>query len=384
MRAAIFHGVGKPLSIETLEPFPPGPLDVVVRITASGLCHSDLRVVDGLSPAPAPMILGHEGTGVVEQIGPLVTRVRPGDRVVGSFMPICGTCPNCIAGRPNLCGSIATRMPTVRARLDGADVTAHAALGMFSDVATCHETSLVAVESDADDAELALIGCAVTTGVGAVLNTARVEPGSAVAVIGCGGVGQAVLQGARIASASQIIAVDPAPLKREVATVSGATDVIDAGAGDFVEQILALTKGRGVDYVFDVVGAPDTVVQAMAACRPGGTTVVIGLTATDAVAPLPLNRLVMQEKKLLGSVYGSADVRREFPRLLALVQAGRLDLGSLVSKTLPLERVNAGYEAMRNGSAIRTVIVAQSDGHRVTHDGVSDAVAETLVDSTLP
>jgi S-(hydroxymethyl)glutathione dehydrogenase/alcohol dehydrogenase len=372
MRAAVFQGVGRPLSIESLDPVPPGPSDVVVRVTASGLCHSDLRVIDGLSPSPTPMILGHEGTGIVEEVGPLVTGVRPGDRVIGSFMPICGVCPNCVAGHPNLCESIAARMFTVRARLDDADVIAHAALGMFSDVTTCHETSLVAVESDADDAELALIGCGVTTGVGAVLNTAKVTPGSSVAIIGCGGVGQSVVQGARVASASRIIAIDPVPLKREVACTSGATDVIDPADGDVAEQIRALTKGRGVDYVFDVVGSGATVVSALAATRPGGTTVVLGLGAVDATAAVPLNPLVMQEKKLLGSVYGSADVRREFSRLLSLMAAGRLDLGSLISKTLPISQINVGYEAMRNGSAIRTVVLPGGDdvnegARRATH-----------------
>jgi S-(hydroxymethyl)glutathione dehydrogenase/alcohol dehydrogenase len=216
---------------------------------------------------------------------------------------------------------------------------------------------VVKVETDLPDEQLALIGCGVTTGVGAALNTARIVPGSSVAVIGCGGVGQSVVQGARIAGAGRIIAVDPVELKRKTAEQLGATDLVDPGAGDPVEQVKALTGGRGADYAFEVIGLPETVQQAFATARRGGTVVVVGMPRIEAQVTLPGFPLFFEEKKILGCLYGSAQVRRDFARLIGLVEAGRLDIGAMVSRRIKVDEVNDAFRAMEAGEVIRSVIV---------------------------
>ncbi|HZJ26227.1 MAG TPA: zinc-binding dehydrogenase [Acidimicrobiia bacterium] len=220
-----------------------------------------------------------------------------------------------------------------------------------------HDSSLVKVETDLPDEQLALIGCGVTTGVGAALNTARVEPGSTVAVIGCGGVGQAVIEGARIAGAARIIAIDPVELKRKAAEQLGATDLVDPSAGDPIAAVQGLTGGRGADYAFEVIGLPETIQQAWGTARRGGTVIVVGMPRLDSQVTLPGFGLFFEEKKLLGCVYGSAQVRRDFPRFVGLVESGRLDLGSLVSRRIQLEDVNDAFRAMQAGEVIRSVIV---------------------------
>jgi S-(hydroxymethyl)glutathione dehydrogenase/alcohol dehydrogenase len=229
-------------------------------------------------------------------------------------------------------------------------------LGTFSSVMTVDEASVVRVETDLPDAQLALIGCGVTTGVGAALNTARVRPGSTVAVLGCGGVGQAVIQGARIAGAGRIIAIDPQPLKRKMATQLGATDVVDPSAGDPVEQVKALTGGRGVDYAFEVIGLPETIVTTYNLARRGGEVIVVGMARYDAQFTLPAFDVFYSQKTLKGSKYGSAQVRRDFPRFVDLIETGRLDISSMVSKTIKLDGVNDAFRAMEAGEVIRSVI----------------------------
>jgi S-(hydroxymethyl)glutathione dehydrogenase/alcohol dehydrogenase len=358
MRAAIFVGQEQPLSVEDVEQLPPGPKDVVVRVGASGVCHSDLSVVHGYVPLPPPTILGHEGTGIVEEVGPEVTSVKKGDRVIAAFTPACGLCFWCRHDQSNLCEhSFAFGMAPKAKRSDGSVATAFTGLGTFSDVMTVHEASVVKVETDLPDEQLALIGCGVTTGVGAALNTAQIRPGSTVAVIGCGGVGQAVVQGARIAGASRIIAVDPVELKRKTAEQQGATDLVDPGDGDSVAQVQALTGGRGVDYSFEVIGLPETVVQAYGMARRGGTAVVVGMPRMDSQVTLPGFQLFYDEKKLLGCVYGSAQVRRDFQRFIDLIETGRLDVGSMVSARIGLDDVNDAFRAMEAGEVIRSVIV---------------------------
>lgn len=357
MRAAIFVGQDQPLAVEDVDAAAPGPRDVVVRVGASGVCHSDLSVVHGYVPLPPPVILGHEGTGVVEEVGAEVTRVKVGDRVIASFVPACGTCWYCLGGQSNLCESSFSSSMTPRAtRAEGGHCTAFTGLGTFAEAMTVDESAVVKVESELPDEQLALIGCGVTTGVGAALNTAKVEPGSTVAVIGCGGVGQAVIQGARIAGASRIIAVDPVELKRKTSEQLGATDLVDPGAGDAVGQVKALTVGRGVDYAFEVIGLPETVVQAYAMARRGGTAVVVGMPRFDAQVTLPGFQLFYDEKKLLGCVYGSAQVRRDFQRFISLIETGRLDVGSMVSRRIALDEVNDAFRAMQAGEVIRSVI----------------------------
>jgi S-(hydroxymethyl)glutathione dehydrogenase/alcohol dehydrogenase len=230
-------------------------------------------------------------------------------------------------------------------------------LGTFAEMMVVDEEALVKVETDLPDEQLALIGCGVTTGVGAALNTAQVKPGSTVAVIGCGGVGQAVIQGARIAGASRIFAVDPVELKRKTAEQLGATDLIDPAQGDPISQVQALTGGRGADYAFEVIGLPETILQAYAMARRGGTVTVVGAARMDSQVTFGGFQLFYEEKKLLGCIYGSAQVRRDFPRFIALTETGRLDLGSMVSRRIQLDEVNDAFRAMQAGEVIRSVIV---------------------------
>ncbi len=356
MRAAIFTGSPE-LSVEDVTAIEPGPSDVVVRIGASGVCHSDVSASNGTLPIPAPCILGHEGAGVIEWAGAEVTRVKVGDQVIASFVPACGNCFFCLHGQSNLCTMSGDVMFAPRAtRADGSTPNGFTGLGTFTDQMTCNQASVVKVDTDLPDTQLALIGCGVTTGVGAALNTAQIRPGSTVAVIGCGGVGQAVIQGARIAGAGRIFAIDPVEMKRTTAATFGATDLIDPGAGDATAQLMELTGGIGVDYSFEVIGLPETIAQAYAMARRGGTAVVVGMPKWDSEVTLPGFQLFYDEKKLLGCVYGSAQVRSDFQRFVDLVETGRLDLGAMVSAEIGLDDVNDAFRAMQSGEVIRSVI----------------------------
>jgi S-(hydroxymethyl)glutathione dehydrogenase/alcohol dehydrogenase len=329
-----------------------------VQIDASGVCHSDVTVANGGVPMPPPVILGHEGAGTVLEIGPEVTRVKVGARVIASFVPACGNCFFCLRDQSNLCEHGIDLMFAPRGlRKDGSTVFGMTGLGTFSDEMTTEESMLVKVETDLPAEQLALIGCGVTTGVGAALNTAKVEPGATVAVIGCGGVGQSVIQGARIAGASRIFAIDPVELKRKTAEVLGATDLIDPADGDPIQQVKALTDGRGADYAFEVIGLPETILQAYNTARRGGTVVIVGMARVDATVTFPAMGLFYEEKKVLGSMYGSAKVRRDFPRLVSLIETGRLDVGAMVSRRIKLDEVNDAFRAMQAGEVIRSVIV---------------------------
>jgi S-(hydroxymethyl)glutathione dehydrogenase / alcohol dehydrogenase len=359
MKAAVYVGQDQPLAIEELDPVDPGPSDVVINVGASGVCHSDLSVMNGSLPIPPPTILGHEGAGTVEWVGAEVTRVRKGDRVVATFVPSCGNCWFCLHDQSNLCELTMEMMINPRAtRADGTQITAFTGLGTFADVMTVREAQAVRITTELPDDQLALIGCGVTTGVGAALNTAKIQPGSSVAVIGCGGVGQAVIQGARIAGAARIIAVDPVELKRKSAEQLGATDLVDPADGDPVGQVHALTGGRGTDYAFEVIGLPETIVQAFHTARRGGTVTIVGMPRMDSQVTLPGFALFYDEKKLLGCVYGSAQVRRDFPRFVELVETGRLDLGAMVSRHIHLDEVNDAFRAMQAGEVIRSVITS--------------------------
>jgi len=356
MRAAVFLEQDQPLSIEDVDPIDAGANDVIVRITASGVCHSDLSVINGTLPA-GPEILGHEGTGVVEAVGADVTRLKVGDRVIGSFIPACGVCWYCLHDQSNLCAETYPVMFVPRARrADGTELQGFTGLGTFAEMMTVSQHSVVKVESDLPDEQLALIGCGVTTGVGAALNTARVQPGSIVAVIGCGGVGQAVIQGARIAGAARIIAIDPVAMKRDSALKLGATDVVDPTDADPTAAVRELSGGRGADYAFEVIGTAGTIRQAIDTARPGGTAVMVGVPKLSSDVPIPAMS-VLEEKTIRGCVYGSAQVRREFPRLISLVEQGKLDVGAMVSRTMHLHEVNEAMRAMQDGEVIRSVLV---------------------------
>jgi len=345
----------RPLVIEELIPVELGDHDVEVEIEASGVCHSDLTMLEGLLPPPA--ILGHEGAGVVRSIGRNVTRVRVGDRVIASFTPACGDCWFCCHDASQHCKRTFRLATTTRChRVDGTPVLVASGLGTFAETIHTHEASLVTVRTDLPSDQLALIGCGVTTGVGAALNTAPVRPGDVVAVIGCGGVGQFVVQGARIAGASAIVAVDPSASKRAAASTVGATHAIDPSDGGMVDELKAMTGGRGVDVAFEVVGRPELVRQAFDSTRAAGTTVIVGMSALDAEVTLPLFDWFHLEKRVLGCNYGSAQVRREFPRLVALAESGSLDIGAAVTRVRPLVEVNDAFDDLRAGTVVRTVL----------------------------
>ena len=357
MRAAVFTELDQPLSIEDVSVVDPGPGEVLVRVTASGVCHSDLSVIHGIIPG-GTQILGHEGTGVIEKVGPDVSGLAVGDRVIGSFVPACGKCWYCLRGESYSCAETYNVMFVPHyTRSNGEEIGGMTGLGTFAEMMVCSQFSVVKAETDLPDSVLALIGCGVTTGVGAALNTARVEPGSTVAVIGCGGVGQAVIQGARIAGAARIIAIDPVAMKRESALQFGATHTIDPTEVDPVMGVIELTGGRGADYAFEVVGRPETIVQARDVTRTGGTVVIVGMPRSDATVTLPAYSLFQDEKALLGCNFGSAHVRRDFPRIVAMIERGALDLAPMVTRTIPLEAVNDAFAAMLAGDVIRSVIV---------------------------
>ena len=357
MRAAIMTAVDTPLSVEEVTPIGLEPRDVLVRITASGLCHSDLLFLAGVGRFPPPMVLGHEGAGVVEELGRDVRSLAVGDRVICSWVTSCGDCRLCLGGQAYLCDGLAEAWSEPKLRTAaGTEVLEMLGVGSFAEAAVVDERALVKVETDLPDGQLALIGCGVTTGVGAALNTAQVSPGSTVAVFGCGGVGQSVVQGARIAGAARIVAVDPVELKRSAALRLGATDAVDPTEGDPAEAVRSLTDG-GADYAFDAAGLEQTMGPAYNSLRRGGTLVLVGIPRPDQRIPWPPVDQILTGKKVLGCLYGSADVRRDFPRLVELAEQGKLDLASMVSRTISLDEVNEGLEAIERGEVIRSVIV---------------------------
>ena len=312
---------------------------------------------------PTPVVLGHEGAGIVRDVGPGVTRVRPGDRVVFCWAPACGVCPPCRAGLAVQCDRLEkttyrNRLPSGASRLRARQQRVAPFLGTacFADHAVVAEEGAVTVSQDVPFDVLASLGCAVVTGVGAVTNAARVPAGAHVAVIGVGGVGLNVVQGAALAGCEQIIAVDRRGSPLALARAFGATDLLEASAG-VAGAVRDLTGGRGADYVFDTVGTPETVVDAVAAARKGGTVVVTGLARIDGLAQLPMFPFVMQEKRLIGSVYGSGDPTRDIPRLVALYEQGTLKLRELVSRTYPLAGINDALAALARGDGARGVVV---------------------------
>ena len=356
MRAAVYVPGADDLAVETVTPLAPSDRDVVVRVTATGVCHSDQAVIDG--KRMGPIILGHETTGIVEWTGAAVSRVRPGDRIIASITPVCGTCWHCVRQETHLCDMNAEMLPRVRAtRSDGSEANALAGIGGFADVITVDEASCVPVHTELPDEQLSLIGCGFTTGFGAAVNTADVHPGATVAVIGAGGVGTATILGAQVAGAARIIAVDPVAMKRESARRFGATDVVDPGEADAVEQVKALTDGRGVDYAFEAVGSHALELQALQMTRRGGTTVFIGVPGFANGLELPSMQLIMEDRTVKGSYYGSARVTRDFPRFIELIESGRLDVASMITRHYRLDDVNAALAAMREGAVVRGVVV---------------------------
>ena len=356
MKAAVFHGAGKPLTIEQVDIAKPIGREVLVRTVASGVCHSDLHFIDGYYPFPAPAILGHEAAGVVEAVGPFVTAFAPGDHVICCLSVFCGTCDYCLTGRTHLCQTRPTRAANEPPKLTwkGAPVNQFANLSAYAEQMLVHENAIVKVRSDMPFDQAALIGCGVTTGVGAVLNTARVEPGATVAVFGAGGVGLATIQGARIAGARMIIAVDMFPAKLETAKQLGATHAVDASAGDPVKAIRELTGG-GVEYSFEAIGLKKAAEQAFDCLRPGGTATVIGMIPVGQKVELE-GSMFLREKKIQGCTMGSNRFKVDMPRYIEFYLQGRLKLDEMITRRGRLEDVNEAFRAMKAGEVARTVL----------------------------
>jgi S-(hydroxymethyl)glutathione dehydrogenase/alcohol dehydrogenase len=355
MRGVLLREVGGPVeTCDELELARPGPGEVRVRLRAVGVCHSDLSLCNGTLPARAPMVPGHEGAGEVVEVGEGVARPRVGAHVVLSWIPPCGTCLFCLGGQPNLCTSNWLTMARPVLSLRGEQVHSALGTGAFAEETVVPAAAAVPVPDEVPFEVAALVGCGVLTGVGAVLNAARVRPGQSVVVIGCGGVGVNVLQGARLAGAMPILAVDRLPGKLAGATAFGATHT--ATPDQLPDAVAELTDGHGFDHAFEVVGRSTTIRQAWDATRRGGTTVVVGAGSPGDEVRFSAGELFASEKRLLGSLYGSADVRTDFVRLLRLWQGGRLDLEKLISATITLDEVGEAFAAMERGEVIRSVI----------------------------
>jgi S-(hydroxymethyl)glutathione dehydrogenase/alcohol dehydrogenase len=359
MLASICDGPNAPLRVETISLPNLGYTDVRVRTLASGVCHTDLSFRNGAVGAPSmfPIVFGHEAVGLVEAVGAGVSRCKPGDMVLGSILPSCGECWYCIRQESQHCETTAQVSSAHHyIRADGSRALALAGLGSFSEMMQVSETSVVPIVSDLPPEQLAMIGCGVTTGVGAALWTAKVEPGSTVAVFGCGGIGQSVLQGARLAGAERIFAVDPVALKREMASLSGATDLIDPTQGDPVAAIREATGGRGVDYSFEATGIPAVSRQAFDAVRKRGVAVIVGMPPSNSEVAVSGRSLFYEEKQLRGSLYGSAQSPVHLPMVVRFAERGQLDLSALVTKLIELDQINEAFEAMIRGDVIRSVV----------------------------
>jgi S-(hydroxymethyl)glutathione dehydrogenase/alcohol dehydrogenase len=362
IRAAILWEQGQPLSVEAATLDAPGPGEVLVEMRAAGVCHSDLHPARGDWPMKTPVVLGHEGAGVVREVGASVTRLKPGDHVVLCWAPACGECPSCLDGRAVLCDRLEkvtfrNKLPSGTTRLHAGEKDLAPFLGTacFADAVVVPEDGAIAVAPDIPFEALATLGCAVLTGVGAVISCAHVPPLARVAVIGAGGVGLNVIQGAVMSSCSRIIAIDTRPAPLRIATTFGATDTIEA-TGDTAAAVRKLTDGRGADFVFDTVGSPATLATAIAAAKKGGTIVLTGLSRADAQAAFPMFPFVMQEKLLIGSVYGSGRPSEDIPRLASWFQEGKLKLRELVARTYALEGINDALNALASSDGARGII----------------------------
>ena len=362
MGAAPPYSVSRPLRIQEVELDPPGPGEVLVRIAAAGLCHSDLSVINGDRPRPLPMVLGHEAAGTVEEVGPGVDDLARGDPVVLVFVPSCGHCLPCMEGRPALCepGAAANGAGTLlsgarRLRRDGEPVNHHVGVSAFAEYATVSRRSLVKIDPELPLDEAALFGCAVLTGAGAVINTAGVRPGQTVAVVGLGGVGLCALLAAIASGAREIVAVDLLPEKLAFARQLGATMTFDAREERAAEAIREATRG-GVDFAFELAGSAKALELAWAITRRGGTTITAGLPHPSARLPVPIVQLVAEERALKGSYIGTAVPARDVPRLIELFRKGRLPVDRLVSGRLSLDEINEGFDRLARGQAIRQIV----------------------------
>ncbi|MFI6324105.1 alcohol dehydrogenase catalytic domain-containing protein [Nonomuraea sp. NPDC050556] len=359
MRAALLHAVGDDkLDIRddvTLTPL--GPTDVRVKIRATGVCHSDLSAISGVLPQPVPLVPGHEGAGEVVEVGDHVTTVKPGDHVIVNWRPGCQECAHCVGGQPYLCMKFMIESFTTGHFRFGGDTTAFgmAGCGTWAEEIVIPWQGAIKVDDDVPFEAAALIGCGITTGVGAVINTARVKPGSTVVVVGCGGVGLSVIQGARISGARTILAVDPLESKHALAKKVGATHAVTPDG--LMDAIGTLTGGAGFDYGFEVVGKSATIQTTWQATRQGGDVIVVGAGAMDDMVSISAFSLLFEGKNLLSSLYGEADVRHDFPYFANLYKSGQLDLESMISARIKLADLNDAVAALRGGEVLRQIVL---------------------------
>jgi Zn-dependent alcohol dehydrogenase len=370
IRAAVLEATGGKLHIQELDLASPGPGEVLVRLGASGVCHSDFNAIDGTAETRCPAVLGHEGAGVVEAIGPGVTRVVAGDHVALSWAPSCGACEECLRDLPQLCSTAWPHMETgglmdgtTRLSRDGEPVYHYSFLSTFAEACVVPEKSCVPIAKDVPFDIAGLVGCAVTTGVGAVWRTAGVRPGDRVAVLGCGGVGLSALMAAVAVGAEPVIAVDAAASKLDVAKEFGATHgVLWAGSPEETAEAVKEASGGGVDYAIEATGRPEAMLAAFLSTRARGAAVLIGIPREDAVLPLPALSVPRLERRVLGSMYGSSRPERDFATTLDAYRSGRLPLDRLISHRLPLDEVEQGFALMRSGEALRVVLDLTTTG----------------------
>jgi len=364
IKAAVLRTPRTPLAIEALSLGDPRDHEVRVRIMATGLCHSDLHVIEGDMAVPLPVVLGHEGAGIVEAVGPSVSRVKVGDHVALSWAPECGVCRYCVGGRPNLCTASAPRVldgtlldGTTRLKDGkGAELFHYSFLSTFAEAAVVPEASCIPIDREVPFAPASLVGCAVMTGIGAAVNTAKVRAGSTVAVLGLGGVGLNVVQGAALCGAERIVGIDTNAAKGKTATGFGLTDFIDPKDGPVAAQLRQRLGGELADYAFEAIGHPTAMATAYEITARGGTVVYIGIASDGAKLELPATRLPREEKIITGSFYGGARPLIDFPNILRLYRQGRIKLDELVSAKLPLKGINEGFDRIRRGDAIRVVV----------------------------
>ncbi len=364
MKAAVMRAPNAPLSIEEVETSKPGPREVLVRLKAVGVCHSDVHFWDGAFPAELPTILGHESAGIVEQVGSMVSAVKPGDHVVSILSPFCGTCEHCMTGHMSVCHTV-NRPLFQRAEGEAPRLTASGEplnqflnLSSFAEQILVHENTLCAIDPEMPMDRACLIGCGVITGVGSVFHAAAVEPGSTVAVMGCGGVGLSTINGAALAGASRIIAIDLSEEKLTMAKQFGATDFVNPNNGDPVEQVKELTDG-GVHYSFECIGLKQTAEQAYLMMRPRGVATVIGMIPPGVNIEVPGIELLVTEKRLQGAIMGSNRFRIDFPRLVEFYKQGKLHLDDLVSDRIGLDGITGALQNLKDnkGSVARQVVV---------------------------
>ena len=357
MKAAVLYAPNQPLVIEDIEVDEPQANEVLIKTSATGVCHSDLHFMEGKWMYPMPVVLGHESAGIVEKVGPGVANVKAGDRVVVAFVQSCGQCDRCTTGRPVLCTNSQSLNRIGRIKLNGNPMMQFAGMSAFAEYQLVSARACVKVPDGVPLEAAALVGCSVMTGVGAVTNTVKLQVGQTVAVIGCGGVGLNIIQGAKLAGASRIIAVDMLESKLAAAKEFGATDVVDASSGDAVQQVMSLTGG-GVDYAFEAIGLMKTAQQAFMMARRGGQAVIVGMLPLAEELTIPQAGMsFLGEKGIVGSYYGSTRQTYDMPWLMELYRQKRLKIDELISRTYKLEQINEAYDALKAGEVNRSVIV---------------------------